>query len=402
MEGSTVDKKNSQGDVGDRAATTARLIEQTSTHARFRTRHRVLLFSFFLCVLIPAAITAGYMLILAQPQYASQSGFVVRQDDSSSAGQLVGGLSQMIGSAGAANSDLLYKFIQSEAIVRRIQSSLDLRQHYAQSWPRDFVFSIPSDVTTENLVKFWRRMVRLDYDTASGILVVDVRARDPETAQAISRLIIAESEAMINTLNAAARRDSVANAEADLVAAREELRAAREALVAFQARTQILDPQADIQGRMGVLASLQQQLAQNLVEYDLLLQNSLSSDPRLQQLSRRISVIEDRIVRERASSAGQDVTADNTDYPTLLAQFEGLSVDVAYSEEIYRAALTALSQARAAAERQQLFVATFIEPSRPEIATHPRAVLLTALTCFFSLMFWAVGLLVYYSLRDRG
>jgi capsular polysaccharide transport system permease protein len=397
-----VGKTNTQGDVTEREATTARLIEQTSTHARFRTRHIGLLLSFFLCVPIPVAITACYMLAFAQPQYVSQSGFVVRQDDSSSAGQLVGGLSHILGSAGAANSDLLYEFIQSEAMVRRIQSSLDLRQHYSHSWPWDFVYSIPPDVTMETLVKFWRRMVRLDYDKSSGVLLVYVRARDPETAQTISRRIISESEAMINMLNATARRDSVANAEADLAAALDKLRETREAMIAFQARTQILDPQADIQGRMGVLANLHQQLAQNIVEYDLLLQISSNSDPRLQQLSRRITVIEDRIIRERESFAAQDVTADNTDYPTLLAQHEGLRVDVAFSEEMYHAALTALSQARTAAERQQLFVATFIDPSRPELATHPRGVLLAALTGFFSLMFWAVGVLVYYSVRDRA
>ncbi|MGP9791890.1 sugar transporter [Roseinatronobacter sp. NSM] len=397
-----MDKSVTQGDVSEREATTARLIERTSTHARWRMRHRGLLFSFFLCVLAPVSVTAGYMLFFAQPQYASQSGFVVRQDDSSSASQLLGGLGQMLGSAGVSNSDLLFEFIQSEAIVRRVQNSLDLRAHYAQSWPLDFIFSIPPDVTMETLVNFWRRMVRLDYDKSSGVLMVEVRARDPETAQLVSRLVISESEAMINTLNAAARRDSVANTEADLAAAIEGLRTAREAMVAFQARTQILDPQADIQGRMGVLANLQQQQAQSIVEYDLLLQTSPSSDPRLRQLSRRINVIEDRIARERESFAAQDVTADNTDYPTLLAQYEGLRVDVAFAEEIYRAALTALTQARTNAERQQLFVATFIEPNLPEVATHPRGALLTALTGFFAMMFWAVGMLVYYSLRDRG
>lgn len=397
-----MDNSVTQGDATTREATTERLISKTSKRAQVRPRHRGLLLSFVACVLLPVMVTATYMLVFAQPQYASQAGFVVRQDDSTSASQLVGGLSQVLGSGGAANSDLLFEFIQSEAIVRRIQDSLDLRQHYAQTWPRDFIFSIPPDVTTEDLVRFWQRMVRLDYDKNSGVLLVEMRARDPQTSQALSRLIISESERMINTLNATARRQSVANSEADLAVALNDLRAAREAIIEFQARTQILDPQADIQGRMGVLANLQQQLAQAIVEYDLLLTTSSESDPRLRQLSRRINVIEERIARERESFAAQDVTADNTDYPTLLAQYEGLRVDVVFAEEIYRAALTALTQARTNAERQQLFVATFVEPSLPEVATHPRKMLLTALTGFFALMFWAVGLLVYYSLRDRG
>jgi len=397
-----VDTNVTQDTVTEREATTARLAGKTSQRARIRSRHRGLALSIVICVLLPILTTATYMLFFAQPQYASQSGFVVRQDDSSSASALVGGLSQVLGSGGAGNSDLLNEFIHSEAIVRRIQTEFDLRQHYSRTWPWDPLFSIPANASTEALVKFWKRMVRLDHDKSSGVLMVEVRARYPEAAQRISQLIIAKSEDMINTLNAAARRESVANAQADLAAAIDDLRAAREAMVAFQARTQILDPQADIQGRMGVLANLQQQLAQSTVDYDLLLQTSEANDPRLRQLSRRIAVIEERITRERESFAAQDVTAENTDYPTLLAQYEGLRVDVVFAEEIYRAALTALTQARTSAERQQLFLATFIEPSLPEVVTHPRSALLIGLTGFFAMMFWAVGALVYYSLRDRG
>lgn len=400
--GFIVDTEVTQGEATTREAATERLIKKTSARASLRTRHHGLLLSFLVCVLLPVIVTASYMLVLAQPQYASRSGFVVRQDDSSSASQLVGGLSQVLGSGGAANSDLLFEFIQSEEIVRRIQDSVDLRKHYSQTWPWDFVFSIPPDVTTEDLVRFWRRMVRLDHDENSGILLVEMRARDTVTAQTLSKLIISESERMINTLNAKARLQSIDNSEADLAVAFDDLRAAREAIVGFQARTQILDPQTDIQGRMGVLANLQEQLAQTIVEYDLLLPTSSETDPRLRQLSQRINVIKERIASERESFAVQDVTADNTDYPTLLAQYEGLRADVAFAEEIYRAALTALTQARTNAERQQLFVATFVEPSLPEVATHPRKILLTALTGFFAFMFWAVGLLVYYSLRDRG
>ena len=77
-------------------------------------------------------------------------------------------------------------------------------------------------------------------------------------------------------------------------------------------------------------------------------------------------------------------------------------MDVQFAEEIYRVSLTALNQARTAAERQQLYLATFISPTSAETAEYPRKVLLVALTAFFCMMGWSVGALVYYSLRDRG
>lgn len=391
-----------QGGETEREAATTRLSSKTAIHAQLRPRHRGLLLSILLFIITPVVATAAYMIFFAQPQYASLSGFVVRQDDSASASMLVGGLSQVLGSTGAGNSDLLYEFIQSEAIVRRIQEDINLIEHYSQTWPLDPFFSTPPDITMEAFVKFWRRMVRITHDKNSGVLMMEVRARNPVIAESISKMVISQSEAMINALNASARRNRIVNAQTDLDLAIDKLREAREALVAFQARTQILDPQADLQGRMGVLINLQQQLAQATVDYDLLLQTVDSNDLRLRQLSRRISVIEERILREREGFVAGDVTANNTDYPTLLAQYEGLRVDVIYAEEIYRTTLTVLTEARASAERQQLFVATFIEPSIPDVATHPRSILLIGITSFFAILFWSVGALVYYSLRDRG
>ena len=59
-------------------------------------------------------------------------------------------------------------------------------------------------------------------------------------------------------------------------------------------------------------------------------------------------------------------------------------MDVQFAEEIYRVSLTGrLNQARTAAERQQLYLATFISPTSAETAEYPRKFLLVALTAFF-------------------
>lgn len=379
-----------------------RLARSTAVHAVVHTRHKGLIASLVAMVVLPVVVTALYLGILAQPQYASETGFVVRQEESASASQMLGGLSQVLGTQSASNSDLLFEFIQSQEIVRRINAELDLVSHYSQTWPMDPVYSIWPDVTIEDLGNFWRRMIRITYDKSSGVIMVEVRARSAEMAQNIAREIVSQSESMINTLNAQARRDSIANAEADLDDALTTLRDAREALVAFQARTQILDPQADIQGRMGVVANLQQQLAQALVDYDLLLQATDNSDPRVRQLDRRIRAIEERIAGERASYSSEGFASDDNSYPSLLAQYEGLRVDVQFAEEIYRLSLTVLNQARATAERQQLYLATFIAPTEAETAQYPRNLMLIGLTAFFAMMIWSICALVYYSLRDRG
>ncbi|WP_179381623.1 sugar transporter [Jannaschia marina] len=370
---------------------------------RRRRRHWGLLLAFLLVVALPVVATGGYLYTRALDQFASTAAFTVRSNETSSATELLGGITQIVGgTGGSVNSDVLYEFIRSQEIVARIDAQVDLRAHYSATWETDPVFSLWPDATIEDLLWFWKRMVRTTYDKGTGLLMVEVRARDAETAQRISRLVVSESEAMINTLNETARRDSMASARNELEAVQARLIATREELAAFRARTQILDPLADIQGRMGVLSTLQQQLAEALVEFDLLIQAGNESDPRVQQQRRRISVIEARIAEERESFAARNVTVDNTDYPELLRQYEALQVEQEFAQETYRAALTALDSARSNAERQHLYLATYISPTLAQRAEYPRRLLVLALTAFFSLTLWAVAALVYYSLRDRG
>ncbi len=371
--------------------------------AKLRKRHFGLMISLVVVIFLPLLLTIIYLYVFAEDQYASNTGFTVRTEETSSASDLVGGLSAFMGGGGTTNTDVLYEFMQSQEIVRRINDRIDLTAHYSQTWPGDPVFSIWPDASIEDLLWYWRRVVRISYDKGSGLIDMQVRARDAQTAQAIARAVVEESEQMINALNEAARRDSTANAQRDLDDALIRLRTAREALAEYRARTQIVDPMADIQGRMGVLNNLQQQLAEALVELDLLAEVVTSdTDPRLRQTQRRIEVIRARITEERLNFATQDVTVFDTDYPYLIAQFESLRVDQEFAEQTYRAALTALDAARSNAARQSLYLATYISPTLASRAEYPQRLTLIGLTAMFLLLAWSIMALIYYSIRDRG
>jgi len=377
-------------------------IRPTAPPASRKRRHVGLFLSLLLVIGLPVLLTTTYLMVFAQPQYASKVGFTIRQEETGSASDLLGGLGSMLGASAQSHADLLFEFVQSQEIIENISEDFDLAGHYSQTWSQDPVFSIWPDATIEDMLWFWGRMVRVNYDKASGLLQIQVRARDPQTAQFLAQRIVTESEEMINRLNSAARLDATRNAEEDLEASLERLRAARQALAEFRARTQIVDPQADISGRMGVLGNLQEQLASALVDYDLVSQTADENDPRLRQLQRRIDVVRNRIREERESFTQQDITVDDTDYPQLIAQFESLQVDQTFAESTYQAALTAFDSARSNASRQHMYLANFIQPTLAQRALYPQSTLIIALTFFFSLMFWAVMALVYYSLRDRG
>ncbi|WP_299615971.1 sugar transporter [uncultured Tateyamaria sp.] len=371
--------------------------------AHLRRHHWGVFFAMMLVVILPLLGTVGYLFGVAKDQYGSVTAFTVRQDEGGSASDLLGGLDLFAGAGGSSDTDILFEYIQSQELVEIIDARLDLRTHYEQHWDVDKVFSLWPEASIEDLVWFWSRVVRISYDQAAGLMEIEVRAFDPDYAQAVATEIVTESERMINELSATARDDATRYAQDDLDEALERLKTAREALTAFRTRSQIVDPEADIQGRMGVMNNLQQQLAEALIEADLLAQTSNANDPRTAQARRRIEVIRARIASERQAFAqgDDDVGALVGDYPSLISEFERLTVDREYAEETYRAALTALDVARANGIRRSRYLATYIEPTGAGSSEYPQRYILSALAGLFLLLTWAILALIYYSLRDR-
>lgn len=370
--------------------------------ARMRRRHFGLMLSFLLVVIVPLFVTMGYLYTFAQDQYASNTGFTVRAEEGGSATDLLGGLASFAGGNAASDGDILYEFITSSEVVQRLNERMDLVAHYSAPHSADPVFALNPDASLEDLVDHWRSVVRVSYAQGSGLIDLQVLAFDPVTAHSIAQAIVEESQILINELNEQARADAMSYAEADLEASINRLRSAREALTQFRTRTMIVDPESDLQGRTGVLNNLQQQLAEALIDYDLLYENTTNpNDPRLVQAQRRIEVIRSRMRQERMNFATEDIGADGEDYPTLMAQYEGLIVDREFAEQSYRAALTALDAARTNAARQSRYLAVFIRPSMPETAEFPRREVISALTLLFLTLGWAIGALIYYSIRDR-
>lgn len=372
--------------------------------ARMRWRHWGILLSFLVLVLAPFGAVAYYLYNVSVDQYASTTGFTVRQNEAGAATDVLGGLAAFTGGGGSgqADADILFEYIVSQELVQRLNTRLDLVAHYSAPHDVDPIFALDPDATIEGLVDHWQRIVRISYSQSSGLIELRVLAFDAEMARTIAEAIIEESQNLVNALNGTARTDAMRFAEQDLETALVRLRMAREALTAFRTRTQIVDPESDLQGRMGVLNNLQQQLAEALIENDLLGENTANpNDPRLRQSAQRIDVIRGRIALERQNFTQTDATVGGEDYPTLIAEYEGLVVDREFSEESYRAALTALDLARTNTTRQSRYLAVFIQPTFPELAEFPRRDVILGLAALFLVLGWAIAALIYYSIRDR-
>ncbi len=359
--------------------------------------------SFVLAVALPVALAGWYLFARAEDQFRAHLGFAIRGEAGAAA--LIDGMAGLAALGGSSSTDsaILEEFLLSNALVSRVDARVGLSARWARSSDPLFGYTGQS---TEDLVKFWPRMVGFTTRPGSGLIGVSVAAFAPDDAADIARAIRDESEALVNDLSRAARDDALRQGTEELARTMTRLTAARQAMATFRATSRIVDPAADISGEMGIVADLQRKLSEELVTLDLLnndaagLRTSRNADvsgARIAQTERRIAVLRDRIAAEREKFGG----LAERDYAQVLTQFEALSVELEFAQQSYVAALAALDLARSEARRQSRYLAVYEDPQPPQSATAPRRGMLLASVAVAALLIWSVVVLGAYGLRDR-
>ena len=349
-------------------------------------------------VIIPTILSIVYLMAFARDQYASSMSFSVRTEEFQSSLDLLGGITKLSGSAGN-DIDILSEFILSQQMVQKVAQDVDLVSAFAAGWPWDFVFSLNSEGSIEDLHDYWRRQVELNTD--AGLIQMRVHSYDPLLSNAINEAIFARSSDLVNTLSAEARRDATRFTAEELARAEERLATARETMTAFRLRTQIIDPASAAQSQLGVLNTLNAQLAEELIKLDLLTLQGQTNDPRAQESERRIQAIRNRVVEEQGKfgPGGQGPGGEN--YSTLFAQYERYAAERQFAEESYRVAQVAHDSAKGDAQRKSRYIVAHVQPTFAETSTYPKRFQFSLLTLVFMTLAWSMGLLVYYSIRDR-
>ncbi|MCQ0970142.1 hypothetical protein MLD63_06880 [Paracoccus sp. TK19116] len=359
-------------------------------------RHLVILLSFLLVGVLPIIATAWYLYGRAADQYASYVGFLVRTQGSTTPIGALGGLAELAGKSSTEETDILYKFIQSGALVNEVDKKLDLQSIWTPPTD-DPVFGYSGNGSPESLLSHWNRQVHIYYD--QGMLDLRVLSFRPEDSRAIAEAILEQSQLMLNRINAVARDDSLSYAQEDLDRAVERLKSSRQAVSSFRQDNRVIDPLANVTGQEGILTSLQAQLADAIVQLGMVRANARSDDPRITQAELRVDVISNEIEQQRKNIASS--REDDQDLSRIVSDYEAIEVDRQFAEAAYTAALAAYEEARAEADRNSLYLASYVTPVEATVPEYPRRLRLLAMFSGFILSVWLVGVLIYYGSRDR-
>ncbi|WP_347266278.1 capsule biosynthesis protein [Paracoccus sp. (in: a-proteobacteria)] len=377
-------------------------IRPTVAIAQPRRRHWLILVSFLLLVALPTLVWSWYLWARASDQYVSSVGFSVRTEQMTPSMDLLGGLMPFTGGGGASDTDVLYEYIRSQDMVERIDAKLDLRARFSRDWPHDFVFAFDPSGQIEDLTDYWQRQVRVLYDNSTRLITLNISAFSPEDAQLIAAAVFQESSDKINELSSIARDDATRLASEELDKIREDLTRTRQAMTAFRMETQIVDPEADLAGQMGVLSGLQAQLAEALVAHDLLIENAPATDHRVTQSQQKIDALRRLIDSERSKFGAGGKGPAGESYAQLMAEYEKLAVDREFAEGAYRSARIAYETALAEARRQSRYLAAHIQPKVAQSSTEPNRLWLLFVVAGLLFTGWSILVLIYYSIRDRG
>ncbi|MEO9574398.1 MAG: capsule biosynthesis protein [Tateyamaria sp.] len=369
--------------------------------ARTRGRHRFLTLSFVLFFVTPVTLAGYYLWTFAADQYASNLAFSVRSEEQGSAVELLGGVTELSGSS-TVDTDILFAYLTSQELVSKVNDRLDLAQMWSKvTVNNDPLFAYDPTGTIEDLLAHWQRKISIIYDSATRLIDVRVLAFDPADAQAVAQAIVEESTALINALSDTARDDAINYARDELTVTSDRLKEARQALTLFRNRTQIVDPDIDTRNQMGVLVTRQRQLAEALIDFDLLQDTTRSGDPRIAQATRRVDVIQKRIDAERRKLGLGAGAQEGVVFADLVGEYEGLMVDREFAEAAYTSALATHDAALAEARRQSRYLAAHIRPTLAQQAEYPERLKMLLLVALCSFLGWSILSLVFYSLRDR-
>jgi len=369
--------------------------------SKLRPRHRVLLASFTLCVLLPAFLGTVYYLAVASARYVAGAGFAIRSTEASGT-DMIGAITGL-STAQSTTSDayILLKYLGSRDIVERVAQDFPLQEHFSDE-ETDWLSRLSWGSSIEALVDYWNRGIHANYNSASGIVTFEVEAFDPLAAERLASLVLAYCRDLVNHLSGEARRDAVAFSAAEVARAEARLKAALEAIRQFRESEQSLDPAGAARIRLELVGGLERQLADIRARISAL-QASLDKEaPSLRSLIRQAEALEQQISRQQAEMTAHHAdAAGSATLSNQLAIFETLEVERSFAQQYYASALSSLETARINADRHQRYLAVYSAPAAPQEVAYPRRFLNIFLLTTGLTLLWAIGALIGYAVRDH-
>lgn len=383
-------------DAIDHAAVGRRPIRHLRLPAMLR-KHPVIA----LGVALPTLVVAGYFLLFAAPVYVSESKFVVRLSSPSSHSPL----GAMLQSSGIARSQddtfSVSDFLLSRDALRQLADHQPLQEIFG-SPKADFLtrFPRPWDSSSfEGLYRYYLSRIDVAHNSSTGITTLRTRAFSPQQVFDLNRELLAAASDLLVRLNNRAREDAIAFSQREVANAEQKLLDVQSEITKFRNNELMIDPTRSSIVMLDTIGRLSTELAMTRARR-MEAQSAAPGSVALPNLSNRVAALEDQVDRERAKLVGKD-----TSVSAHIAEYERLTLMRELASKALSLATTALENARAEAQRQQLYLEPIVRPNLPDEPTEPLAatgVLITLLLgSVISLIGWVLWMAALEHSQNR-
>ena len=370
-----------------------------STLAPPPRRSRLRWFSFIIIVVIPAAIAATYYFLVAADQYVAEFRFALRSAEPERHDPALFLQESIAPSVMGLDSYVVVQYLASRAIIDDLSATLDLRQMFSRA-EADWPVRLDLPVSIEELVRYWKRQVDAFFDATNGTIVVRARAFTPQDALRLADGILASSERLVNDLSARARRDALRNAEEEVGRAEKRLKSALTRLREFRDKEGTIDPRKTADAAVALAGRVRDELVRADTELSTLKHYMRDDAPSIKMLEARVQSLEAQ--RRAVESEVTDTEKTRSEaLSRVMGSYEQLENERTFAENTYQHALQALDRSRINADRQQVYLATFVRPTLPEESLYPRRLQSLAVAFGVAFAVWMIGGFILQSIRDH-
>ncbi len=324
---------------------------------------------------LPTVMGGYYFYKIATPMYATDSQFLIIQNEGTGGLGPLGGLlpTQF---ANSADSIATQSYLQSKDAMLRLDRDVGFMKHFSNP-EIDPIQRMNPDASNEEAYKFYKDNVKIGYDPTEGMIRMEVIAADPEVATDFSQHLLDYAEERVNALSQQKREDGMRDAREAYEQTVAKRREAQEALIKLQVENGV-DPQAVIASIRGQITNYETLLLEKELELAALLDNPRPNRAKVDGAQgdvRRLSAQLDKL-NDRMNSATEGTNSLAQQAVSLqLAQ-----ADLAAADAALQASLTQMEQARTEASRQVRYLTVAVRPVASQSATYPRKFENTILT----------------------
>jgi len=330
-----------------------------------------------------------YYGMFATDRYVTSAQVVVRQTGSSGQGQAVPALSLLVsGINPASREETLYlrQYIDSMDMLNVLEEKLNWRRHYAAQ-SSDPLYWLDGDAPSEDVLKYYQRVVTVHFDELTGLLSIQVEAFSSEFARQVIEVMLEESDRYVNEMSLRLARQQMTFAEMELKVARRNYFDRRAALITFQSENNLLDAEASAESRAAIVAALEAQITEAYATLRGMNASLSSSAPRVRQQQNLIRALEAQLASERKRLVSQQ---EGGQLNVVAGAYRNLSIDAQIAEEAYKTSVAALENARIESSKKIRALVTVVSANNPDIPLFPKRL--------YNLFTLLVGLVLAYGI----